>query len=79
MEGFPQSKIKLKYQKTSSSLWRSFLKGEYEVTGQIYKSGEWPEKVFWGMKWVENGRFGLKMGGIEAKWLCGPFGEVGEA
>ena len=54
------------------------LKGEYEVTGQIYKSGEWPEKVFLGMKWVENGRFGLKIGAIEAKWQCGPFGPVFE-
>ena len=37
------------------------------------------KNVFWGMKWVENGRFELKMGGIEAKWSCGPFGEVVEA
>ena len=79
MEGFPESKIKLKSQKISSSLWRSFLEPEYEVTGQIYKIGEWPEKVFLGVKWVENGRFGLKIGAIEAKWLCGPFGEVVEA
>ena len=78
MEGFPESKIKLKSQKISSSLWRSFLKREYEVTGKIYKSGEWPEKVFLGMKWVENGRFGLKIGAIEAKWHCGPFGPVFE-
>ena len=73
MEGFPESKIKLRSQKISSRLWRSFLTGEYEVTGQIYKSGEWPEKVFWGMKWVENGWFGLKIGAIEAELHCGPF------
>ena len=79
MEGFPESKIKLKYQKISSSGWRSLLKREYEVTGQIYKSGEWPEKVFLGMKLVENGRFELKTGGTEAGWSCGPFREVAGA
>ena len=78
MEGFPESKIKLKSQKNSSSIWRSFLKGEYEVTGQIYKIGEWPKKLFLGMKWVENGRFGLKIGAIEAKLHCGPCGPVFE-
>ena len=78
MEGFPESKIKLKSQKISSSLWRSFLKQEYKVTGQIYRSGEWAEKVFSGMKWVENERFGLKIGAIEAKWHCGPCGPVFE-
>ena len=67
MEGFPKSKIKLKSRKISSSLWRSFPKREYEVAGQIYKSGEWPEKVVLGMKGVENGRFGLKICAIEAK------------
>ena len=78
MEGFPESKIKLKSQKTSSSRSRSFLKREYEVTSHIYESGEWPEKVFEGMKWVENGRFGLKIGAIEAKLHCGPFGPVSD-
>ena len=41
---------------------------------------EWEaaRKVFFGTKWVENGRFGLKIGAIEAEWHCGPCGPVFE-
>ena len=55
------------------------MKTECNATDPICKSGEQPKNVFWGMKWVENGRIELKIGGIEAKWPCGPFGEVVEA
>ena len=37
------------------------------------------QKVFLMMKSVENGRFGLNIGGIEAELPCGPFGEVFKA
>ena len=37
------------------------------------------DNVFWWTKWVEDGRFELNIGGIEAEWVCGPSPEVVEA
>ena len=55
------------------------MEPECNATDPICKSGEQPTNVFLGMKWVENGRFELKLGGIEARWQCGPFGKVVKA
>ena len=55
------------------------MKPEYNATDPLCNSGEQPQKVFLWMKWVENGRFEVNIGGIEAEWLCGPFREVVDA
>ena len=72
MEGFPKSKFKFKSLKALS---------EARIQGCCSELQEWETagKVFSCMKWVENGRFELNIGGIEVEWFCGPFREVVQA